>query len=123
MSQQVIFRFKKKTPITSAWRDRSPAKTTRASDPLDYNITLETQVSILQSETLALEVARQLDLEYTDDYAGKKHLIHIPSWMKPWEPRSESPSIPLEDAPGAPVAVTACICKPAQRVLRLLARV
>ncbi len=69
------------------------------SDPLDYNITLETQVSILQSETLALEVARQLDLEHTNDYAGKTHPIHIPSWMKPWEPKAEEQSISLEDAP------------------------
>ena len=68
------------------------------SDPLDYNVTLQTQVSILQSETLALEVARQLDLENTRDYGGRSRWA-LPHWMKPWEVRSEDPTVALEDAP------------------------
>jgi succinoglycan biosynthesis transport protein ExoP len=74
-------------------------QTNEASDALDYNITLETQVNILQSESLALAVARGLDLENTNDYSGKNHLIRIPAWMKPWDQKSEAASIPLEDAP------------------------
>ena len=70
-----------------------------ASDALDYNVTLETQANILQSDTLALQVARELNLENTPDFSGSNRLFHIPAWMKPWEPRPEPASVPLEQAP------------------------
>jgi succinoglycan biosynthesis transport protein ExoP len=69
------------------------------SDALDYNVTLETQANILESETLALQVARELDLEKSADYTGANRWLHIPAWMKPWEPKGESTDVPLEDAP------------------------
>src|ERR1700730_11434111 len=38
------------------------------SDALDYNITLQTQAAILESDTLALQVIKELNLEQTADY-------------------------------------------------------
>jgi succinoglycan biosynthesis transport protein ExoP len=69
------------------------------SDALDYNVTLETQANILTSETLALQVSRELNLENTNDYTGANSWLHIPRWMKPWEPKVEAANVPLEDAP------------------------
>jgi capsular exopolysaccharide synthesis family protein len=71
-----------------------------ASDPLDYSMTLETQASILESDTLALDVIRSLALETSDDYFPvHKKGVALPSglffWRKPVEPLS----IPLENAP------------------------
>src|ERR1700744_6741515 len=39
-----------------------------ATDALDANITLQTQANILQSDTLALKVIEDLDLEHTKDF-------------------------------------------------------
>jgi succinoglycan biosynthesis transport protein ExoP len=69
------------------------------SDALDYNVTLETQANILQSETLALQVARELNLEKSDDFTGANRWLHIPAWMKPWEAKGEPANVPLADAP------------------------
>ena len=69
-----------------------------ASDALDYNVTLETQANILQSDTLALQVARELDLENTQDFfpKGKTHALR---WSLPWALKAEPDSVPLEQAP------------------------
>jgi capsular exopolysaccharide synthesis family protein len=69
-----------------------------ASDALDYNVTLETQSNILQSDTMALQVAKELNLEHTGDFARKGFHI-LPAWMKPWAMKPEPDSVPLEDAP------------------------
>ena len=42
-----------------------------ASDALDANITLQTQATILQSDTLALQVIQDLNLEHTDDFKSR----------------------------------------------------
>ncbi len=68
------------------------------SDAMDYNVSLETQANILQSDTLALQVAKELNLENTADFSGGKH-IKIPHWMKPWAPVPEPANIPLAEAP------------------------
>src|SRR5579862_796223 len=39
-----------------------------ASDALDYNITLQTEANILNSDSLALQVVKDLHLEMTDDF-------------------------------------------------------
>jgi succinoglycan biosynthesis transport protein ExoP len=39
-----------------------------ATDALDANITLQTQANILQSDTLALKVIEELDMEHTKDF-------------------------------------------------------
>jgi polysaccharide biosynthesis transport protein len=71
-----------------------------STDALDYNVTLETQVSILQSDTLALQVIEQQKLEPTRDFFGRNpHAFALPAWMTFWRRPLEPLSIPLEFAP------------------------
>lgn len=72
------------------------------SDAVDFALIQPTQVAILESDTLALQVIRELDLEATDDYFAKKEDgggTALPSWLgflaQPLEPLS----VPLADAP------------------------
>ena len=69
-----------------------------SSDALDYDVTLQTQVDILKSDTLALKVIQQLGLEKTKPYfGGKPYLFRrgVEFWRQPLEPLS----VPLDDAP------------------------
>jgi capsular exopolysaccharide synthesis family protein len=70
-----------------------------ATDALDANITLQTQANILQSDTLALKVIEELDMEHTKDFkpsfnplgwaialftpAGPKDLVNAPLEQAP----------------------------------------
>src|SRR5579884_185993 len=70
----------------------------QASDALDYNVTLQTEANILSSDTLALQVIKELHLETTQDFfpPGKSSALHRALfWKKPLEPLS----VPLEQAP------------------------
>ncbi len=69
-----------------------------ASDALDYNVTLETQANILQSDTLALQVARELKLETTQDFSPRGG-FKVPHWLTPWAPLPEPADRPLDQAP------------------------
>ncbi|MGA7523671.1 MAG: Wzz/FepE/Etk N-terminal domain-containing protein [Acidobacteriaceae bacterium] len=74
--------------------------TTAISDSFDDNLTLQTEVSILQSDALTLDVIRRAELEATPDYFGPRPgglaLLHrLAFWRKPLEPLST----PLPDAP------------------------
>ncbi len=72
-----------------------------ASDALDYNITLQTQARILSSDTLALAVIQQTDLESNADFNGKNAWIHIPARLTPWnQVEPEAASVLLEASPG-----------------------
>ena len=72
-----------------------------ASDAVDFALTQPTQVKILESDTLALQVIRELDLERTDDYFPKKEgdSRKGPGFLaflgQPLEPLS----VPLDKAP------------------------
>lgn len=70
-----------------------------ASDALDANITLQTQASILQSDTLALKVIEDLDLEHTKDFKPRFNPI---GWalglVTPAGPKDPA-NVPLEQAP------------------------
>ncbi len=73
-----------------------------ASDALDYNITLQTEANILNSDSLALRVIQDLHLETTKDFylpskAGNGSTI--PSWLFFWKKPVEPLSVPLEHAP------------------------
>ena len=63
------------------------------SDTLDYNITLQTQADILESDTLALQVIRELNLEQTEDYKAKWSVLDLPTMVvglfQPKEPSEE----------------------------------
>ncbi len=68
-----------------------------ASDALDYNITLQTEANILNSDSLALQVIRDLHLETTKDFypisktsLGGQFLSVLTFWKKPVEPMSVS---------------------------------
>ena len=75
-------------------------------DPLDYSMTLETEASILQSNTLALEVIKDLKLESTSDYnPSHKDGLQLPSWLLFWKKPVEPLSVPLDDAPNRRYAV------------------
>jgi succinoglycan biosynthesis transport protein ExoP len=52
------------------------------ADSLDYSMTLETEANILESNTLALDVIKDLKLETTEDYYPQhKSGISIPAWV------------------------------------------
>lgn len=78
--------------------------TTALSDSFDDNLTLQTEIGILQSDAVALDVIRRAGLESTPDYFAPRHSRfprvaslshHVFFWQKSLEPLS----IPLEDAP------------------------
>ena len=74
--------------------------TTAVSDSFDDNLTLQTEVGILESDALTLEVIRRTGLEATPDYFGPGHggfalLRGLAFWRKPLEPLST----PLAEAP------------------------
>lgn len=91
-----------------------------SADALDYNITLQTQVGILESDTLAMGVIKDLHLESTEDFFPQKKSIitipaqaffwkkspqpltfslAIPSWVFFWKKPLEPLSVPLDQAP------------------------
>jgi capsular exopolysaccharide synthesis family protein len=68
------------------------------SDSLDYNIILQTQVNILESDTLALQVIKELNLEQTEDYKPKFDLIgSVIALFQSKEPSEDA--LPLDQAP------------------------
>jgi succinoglycan biosynthesis transport protein ExoP len=70
------------------------------SDALDANMTIQTQVKILESDTLALRAIKDLNLESTQDFKPKFSVI---GWavrhLQPAGP-SDPDHVSLEDAPG-----------------------
>ena len=73
---------------------------TEVSDSFDDNLTLQTEVGILQSDALTLDVIRRLQLEPTPDYfaphpAPSPALHNVLFWRRPLEPLSR----PLAEAP------------------------
>ena len=70
------------------------------ADSLDYSMTLETEASILKSNTLAIEVINDLKLETTEDfYPPHKPGLQIPTWLTFWKKPVEPLSVPLDNAP------------------------
>ncbi|MFY9936529.1 MAG: polysaccharide biosynthesis tyrosine autokinase [Silvibacterium sp.] len=70
------------------------------ADSLDYSMTLETEANILESNTLALDVIKDLKLETTEDYYPQhKSGISIPAWVLFWKKPVEPMSVALDDAP------------------------
>ena len=71
-------------------------------DALDYNLTLQTEASILNSDSLALQVIKELHLETTDDFypqAKTGRGIGFPSWFLFWKKPVEPMTVPLDRAP------------------------
>ncbi|HTW48183.1 MAG TPA: exopolysaccharide transport family protein [Acidobacteriaceae bacterium] len=80
------------------------AQTTALSDSFDDNLTLQTEIGILQSDALTLDVIQRAGLESTTDYFAPRasHFAWTSTparrlffWRKPLEPLS----VPLTDAP------------------------
>jgi capsular exopolysaccharide synthesis family protein len=77
-----------------------------SSDSLDYNVTLQTEVEILQSDALALEVIASEQLEPTQDYFPRHSDRTASAWMSGiiaklmiWTKPIEPASVKLSDAP------------------------
>src|SRR3984885_3993128 len=73
-----------------------------ASDALDYNITLQTEANILNSDSLSLQVIKDLHLETTDDFyppAKTGHSLGLFSWLFFWKKPVEPMTVPLDRAP------------------------
>ncbi|HVT96486.1 MAG TPA: GumC family protein, partial [Acidobacteriaceae bacterium] len=70
------------------------------NDSFDDNLTLQTEIGILQSDALTLDVVRRLQLETTPDYSA---LHSRPSGVARklffWRPPVEPLTVPLADAP------------------------
>jgi uncharacterized protein involved in exopolysaccharide biosynthesis len=62
------------------------------SDALDYNITLQTQTAILESDTLALRLIKELNLEQTADYKPKMTILDLPKAICLWTKRLSAES-------------------------------
>ena len=72
---------------------------TRSSDALDTNITLQTQAKILESDSLALKVIEDLNLEKTEDF---KPMFNPIAWAAraPYAGGvADPPNVALENAP------------------------
>jgi len=70
------------------------------ADSLDYSMTLETEANILESNTLALDVIKDLKLETTEDYyPAHKSGFRIPAWVLFWKKPVEPLSVALDGAP------------------------
>ncbi|MGA8531466.1 MAG: exopolysaccharide transport family protein [Acidobacteriaceae bacterium] len=74
--------------------------TAEVSDSFDDNLTLQTEMAILQSDALTLDVIRSTGLEETRDYFGPRpggfaFLHRLAFWRRPLEPLA----VPLSDAP------------------------
>ena len=70
------------------------------SDAVDSNITLQTQAQILQSDSLALQVVKELNLEKSPDF--RSHFSPIGWVLGLFAPAGipDPKNVPLEDAPG-----------------------
>ncbi len=77
------------------------------SDALDYSITLQTQVAILESDTLALRLFKELNLEQTNDYKPKVTILDLPGRFLDLFRSTEASEadLPLEQAPRRRVAL------------------
>jgi len=78
----------------------SDQSSTELSDSFDENLALQTEMGILQSDAIALDVIQRTGLEATPDYFGGRPthfawLHRLFFWRKPLEPLS----VPLENAP------------------------
>src|SRR3984885_10571223 len=71
-----------------------------ASDAVDSNVTLQTQAQILQSDSLALQVIKELNLEKSPDF--RSHFSPIGWVMGLFAPAGipDPKNVPLEKAPG-----------------------
>ncbi|MBW4025915.1 GumC family protein [Acidipila rosea] len=87
-----------KTPADSLGLDVS-GNGGAGGDALDANITMETEANILQSDTLALKVIKELHLESSPDF---KPMFNPIGWalglVSPKGP-ADPPNAPLEDSP------------------------
>jgi polysaccharide biosynthesis transport protein len=70
------------------------------SDAVESNVTLQTQAQILQSDSLALQVIKELNLEKSSDF--RPHFSPI-GWVMGWFAPAgvaDPVNVPLEEAPG-----------------------
>jgi len=71
-----------------------------ATDALDANITIQTQASILQSDTLALRVIKDLNLESTPDFQPRFGVLGRITGLFSSAGPEDPPNSSLEESPG-----------------------
>jgi polysaccharide biosynthesis transport protein len=71
-----------------------------ASDALDGNITIQTQATILQSDSLALRVIKNLNLEPTDDFKPRFSAVGWATGLFALKGARDPDNASLEDSPG-----------------------
>jgi succinoglycan biosynthesis transport protein ExoP len=71
------------------------------SDSLDFNTTMQTQADVLKSDTLALQVIKELKLESTAEFFPPEQARsdYIPTSIFPWGDRLEPLRQPIDEAP------------------------
>jgi polysaccharide biosynthesis transport protein len=77
------------------------------SDAVESNITLQTEAQILQSDSLALQVVRELNLENSPDFRPHFSLVGWVLGLFAPAGRPDPANVPLEDAPGRRAQVIA----------------
>ncbi len=72
-----------------------PREALSDANPMDYQVTQQTQIDTLKSDTLALQVVSDLKLENRPEFSPK------PLWTfkLPWESSPDESKLPLENAP------------------------
>jgi len=76
------------------------ASSESASDALDTNITIQTQAQVLQSDSLALQVIKELNLEHSPDFDSTFNPVGWALGLLSPKGDADPVSVPLEDAPG-----------------------
>lgn len=69
-------------------------------DAEELNMNLQTQAQILQSDSLALQVIRELDLEKSPDFRSRFSPLGWVMGLLSTPPTPDPKGVPLEDAPG-----------------------
>ena len=94
-----VFELQKSSSDSLDLEDMMGAAAGGASDSLSLNTDLETEASILQSDSLALRVIKELNLERNKDFQPTFNPIGmVLRWITPAGP-PDRPGAPLEDSP------------------------
>jgi hypothetical protein len=98
----------------------SDQQSTPISDSFDDNLTLQTEIGILESDALTLDVIRRTGLENSPDYFAPHHgvfpaLRKLLFWRRPLEPLSTSLAIAKSPPTRAPVLSPSIIPIPIPR--------
>lgn len=94
-----VFQLQKSSSDGLDLEDMMGGGASSASDALTVNVDLQTQTDILKSDTLALRVIKELDLEHNKDFEPRFNpFLKLMDLITPQGP-PDPPGRPLEDSP------------------------